>query len=246
MFLLLIYFSWITSLATKSLYTVFYQVQSDVPRPNKMLDNRDDLSLSDEQVQQLLIEGGFLDDANPGSRQPQHYTYGNLPNQPPQQFTPASPGLWQHNQTYVGNQQAQPFSPVSELTEKEREALYDAGILPDPRHGIPTHGNSPVNQADIQGMFAEYERMNTNQPGPEQRRHYDKNVIYHNFNVTREAPEVHGIYDKLPSTMYASLPPKSSKDNFSSYLVSIIMQTWIQHELVGARGGGGRGLCQLG
>ena len=196
------------------MYTDFYQVQSDVPRGNVTLDNRDDLSLSDEQLQQLLIEGGFFGDVNPG--QP----YGNLPNQSSQQFTPASPGLWQHNQPNVGNQQSQPFGLASELTDEERQALYEAGLFPDPRQGIPTHGNCPVGQADIQGMFAEFKRLGTNQPASEQR-HYDKDFTYSNFNVTREPPQVHGIYDKLPSTMYASMPAKSSKNNFSSYLVRI-------------------------
>ena len=204
------YFACVTNLATKSLYTDFYQVQSDVPRGNVTLDNRDDLSLSDEQLQQLLIEGGFFGDVNPG--QPQHFIHGNLPNQSPQQFTPASQGLWQHNQPNVGNQQSQPFGLASELTDGERQALYEAGIHPDPRHGISTHGNSPVNHADIQEMLAEFKRLDANQP---------KDFTYSNFHVTREAPQVHGIYDKLPSAMYASMPAKSSKDNFSSYLVRI-------------------------
>ena len=86
--LLLIYFALVTNLATKFLYADFYQVQSDVPRGNVTLDNRNDFSLSDEQLQQLLIEGGFLGDVNPG--QSQHFTHGNLPNQSSQQFTPAS------------------------------------------------------------------------------------------------------------------------------------------------------------
>ena len=166
-------------------------------------DNRDDLSLSDEQLQQLLIEGGFLGDVNPG-----------------QQFTPASPGLWQHSQPNLGNQQSQPFGQPPELNYRERQGLYEAGIHPDPRHGIPTHGVSAVNQGDIQEMFAEFKRLGTNQPASEQR-HYDKDPTYNNYNVTREAPLVHGIYDKLPSTMYASMPAKSSKNNFSSYLVRI-------------------------
>ena len=211
------YFACVTNLATKSLYTDFYQVQSDVPRGNVTLDNRDDLSLSDEQLQQLLIEGGFFGDVNPG--QPQHFIHGNLPNQSPQQFTPASQGLWQHNQPNVGNQQSQPFGLASELTDGERQALYEAGIYPDPRHGIPTHGHSPVNEADTQKMLAAFNRLGTNQPAPEQRHHYDKDFTH--YNVTREAPQVHGIYDKLPSAMYASMPAKTSKDNFSSYLVRI-------------------------
>ena len=64
------YFACVINLATKSLYTDFYQVQSDVPRRNVTLNNSDN---------------------------------------------------W-------------------EIPDGERQALYEAGIFPGPRQGIPTHG----------------------------------------------------------------------------------------------------------
>ena len=207
----------------------FYQVQSDIHNRNETSDSREDLSLSEEQLQTLLSGGGFVDDRNAASSQP--YTHRNLPRQSPQQFTSARPGMGQLNQANIGNQLFQPFvqsNPGSALTKEEREALYEAGIPRDPTYDIPTHGHAPASQDDIQQMLvAEYHKIN--QPGAGEKPQFDKKFTYYQYNVSRETPVVHGIYDKIPSTMYASMPAKSSKDNFSSYLVSITVYLLIRN-----------------
>ena len=206
----------------------FYQVRSDVHKRNETSDNSEDLSLSEEQLQRLLSGGGFVDDRNAASSQP--FTHGNLPSQSPQQFTSARPTMGQPNQANIGNQLSQPFvqsNPGSALTKEEREALYEAGIPRDPTYDIPTHGHAPASQDDIQQMLAEFHKIN--QPGAGERPQFDKKFTYYHYNVSQETPVVHGIYDKLPSTMYASMPAKSSKDNFSSYLVSITVYLLIHN-----------------
>jgi hypothetical protein len=202
--------------------------------------NQDDTSLSEEQLQQLLKGGGFLDDnpqrqqinqASPGMRQAQHYNQANQGNHPPQQFTQPSPGFGQqqdYNQTQLGNQSSQ-------LTREELEQLVQAGIISpeylqnhpplEQIYDVPKHEHPPVDQADIQQMFAEFHTLHANERAPDTRQYnygdMYKNSTFQNFNVTREAPVVKGIYDKLPSAMYASMPAQSSKNNFSSYLVSL-------------------------
>jgi hypothetical protein len=209
-----------------------------------LLGNKEDISLSEEQLQQLLKGGGFFDTSpppqqfnqfDPGSRQP--FNHANLGNQPPQQFAQTRPGFGQprpFTHASPGHQQPQQLTQPnqgSRLTQEELDQLYQAGVISlgyNPPLGqlynAPKRDDT-VNQADIQQMFAEYKTLHTNERPPEQRQDFNK---YNNSTyqyVTREAPVLHDIYDKLPSTMYASMPAQGSKDNFSSYLVSLRLST---------------------
>ena len=149
-----------------------------------------------------------------------------------------NPGLispQQYHQGTPGNQQQFGYgNEGTRLTKEELDQLHEAGVIglesmknyrSNPIYDVLHHEYPPVNQADIQQMFHEFKTLQTSEhpPNPRLNEKYDyKNQTYQQFNVTQELPVVPGIYDKKsPSAMFASMPAQSSKNNFSSYLVSI-------------------------
>ena len=170
--------------------------------------------MSEDQLQQLLKEGGFLDDS------------------PPRQFNQGYPGP---NQCYnPRNHPPQQFNQAgfgSALSDEERALLLQAGVSleypyntqppppPEPIYDVPRHEIPTYNPNDIQQMLAEFQMLSDT--GTKEQ-NYDKfkNTTYQNYNVMRDAPVVHGLYDKRSSKEMYSMPVQRSKDNFSSYLVS--------------------------
>ena len=201
--------------------------------------NQEDISLSEQQLQQLLEAGEFGDDINPPEQfNPAfgQYNQGNFGTPPHRQFGLGSPGmrLPQHyNQGNFGNQ-------PSQITREELTELYKAGIITldylqnpplEQIYDVPKH-DPPAATSDIQQMFAEYQRLQLNEQAPDTKEcnYGNMNPTFQQFNVTQEAPVVPGIYEKL-STMYASMPVKGSKDNFSSYLVSLYVQSKLSRKI---------------
>ena len=193
-----------------------------------MLERQEDISLSEQQLQQLLQEGGFPDE----KMSPQT----NLGSQPPQNFRSGSPGLMQPHHYSQGNQSPQ-------ITRDELYQLYQAGIIsrdylqnlpPEQMYDASKHEHPPVAPADMQQMYTEFRPLQTNEqvPNTGQKKYGNiHNSPFHQYNVVREAAVVQGIYEKQSSMKFASMPAQGLKNNLSSYLVSspvIYKGQWLQ------------------
>ncbi|XP_028391696.1 LOW QUALITY PROTEIN: uncharacterized protein LOC114516423 [Dendronephthya gigantea] len=173
------------------------------PRANeRFYEHENDLSLSEDQLQKLLREGGFLEESH-------------------------HPGIYQDPTKIVIQGTIHLSSSIKLVLEARSLMKNEIFWLKQVYHHPPRNKytmfqgmNPPVIILMIFQMMAEFHLL-SDQGTKGQNYDRFKNKTFQNYNVIRDAPVVHGLYDKRSSKGMYSMPVKSgSKDNFSSYLNS--------------------------